>query len=65
MASGEVVFALTEGPLNFHEFATLFRGQLKRPDALYLDGVISSLYAPPSKRSDKKPDVASIIAVVR
>lgn len=64
-ASGEVVFALTEDPMNFHEFATLFRDQLKCPDALYLDGVISSLYAPPLKRSDKKTDLGPIIAVVQ
>jgi len=64
-ASGEVVFAFTADPMNFHEFATLFRDQLKCPDALYLDGVISSLYAPPLKRSDKKTDLGPIIAVVQ
>jgi uncharacterized protein YigE (DUF2233 family) len=64
-ASGEVMFALTEDPMNFHEFATLFRDELKCPDALYLDGVISSLHAPPLKRSDKKADLGPIIAVVQ
>jgi uncharacterized protein YigE (DUF2233 family) len=64
-ASGEIVFALTEDSMNFHEFATLFRGQLKCPDALYLDGVVSSLHAPPLKRSDKKTDLGPIIAVVQ
>jgi uncharacterized protein YigE (DUF2233 family) len=64
-ASGEVVFALAEDPMNFHEFATLFRDQLNCPDALYLDGVISSLYAPPLKRSDKKTDLGPMIAVVQ
>ena len=64
-ASGEVVFALTVEPMNFHEFATLFREQLKCPDALYLDGVISSLHAPPLKRSDKKAELGPIIAVVQ
>jgi uncharacterized protein YigE (DUF2233 family) len=62
--SGEVVFAMTEEPINFHEFATLFRDQLKCTDALYLDGVISSLHAPPLKRSDVKTDLGPIIAVV-
>lgn len=64
-ASGEVVFALTEEPMNFHEFALLFRDGLQCPDALYLDGVISSSYAPPLKRNDKKTDLGPIIAVVQ
>jgi uncharacterized protein YigE (DUF2233 family) len=64
-ASGEVVFALTEDPMNFHELATLFRDRLKCPDALYLDGVISSLYSLPLKRSDKGTDLGPIIAVVQ
>ena len=63
--SGEVVFALTEDPMNFHEFATLFRDVLNCPDALYLDGVISSLYAPSLKRNDKKADLGPIIGVVQ
>jgi len=62
--SREVIFAFTEDPMNFHEFATLFRDQLKCPDALYLDGVISSLHAPQLKRSDKKADLGPMIAVI-
>ena len=64
-ASGEVVFTLTEDPMNFHEFATLFRDILNCPDALYLDGVISSLWAPSLKRNDKKTDLGPIIGVVQ
>ena len=64
-ASGDVVFAFTEDAMNFHEFATLFRDHLKCPDALYLDGVISSLYAPSLKRSDKKADLGPMIGVVQ
>lgn len=64
-STGEIVFALTEDPMNFHEFALLFRDGLKCPDALYLDGVISSLYSPPLKRNDKKTDLGPIFAVVR
>ena len=40
-----VIFAVSEDPVNFYEFATLFRDELHCPDALYLDGVISSLHA--------------------
>ena len=40
----EVVFAVSEAPVNFHDFASLFRDQLGCRDALYLDGSISQLY---------------------
>jgi len=63
-SSGEIIFALTEDPMNFHEFATLFRDELNCPDALYLDGVISSLYAPLLRRNDRKADLGPIIGVV-
>lgn len=63
-ASGEIVFAFTEEPMNFYEFATLFRDELNCPDALYLDGVISNLYAPPLRRNDRKADLGPIIGVV-
>ncbi|MEO9080241.1 MAG: phosphodiester glycosidase family protein [Rhodanobacter sp.] len=40
----EVAFAVSEIPVNFHTFASLFRDQLGCRDALYLDGSISQLY---------------------
>lgn len=40
------VFALSEQPVTFHAFATLFRDRLGCADALFLDGTISSFYAP-------------------
>jgi hypothetical protein len=43
---GRVVFAISNQPVNFHDFATLFRDALDCPDALYLDGSISEMYAP-------------------
>jgi uncharacterized protein YigE (DUF2233 family) len=42
--STEVVFAVSEGPVNFHTFARLFRDELGCRDALYLDGTISQFY---------------------
>jgi uncharacterized protein YigE (DUF2233 family) len=47
---GRVVFAISHMPVNFHDFATLFRDRLDAPNALYLDGSISSMYAPALKR---------------
>ncbi len=40
----EVIFAVSETPVNFHTFGRLFRDQLGCRDALYLDGSISQLY---------------------
>lgn len=40
----EVIFAVSEAPVNFHTFARLFRDQFGCRDALYLDGSISQLY---------------------
>lgn len=40
----EVVFAVSEVPVNFHAFARLFQERLGCRDALYLDGTISQFY---------------------
>jgi uncharacterized protein YigE (DUF2233 family) len=40
----EAVFAVSEAPVNFHDFARLFRDKLGCRDALYLDGSISQIY---------------------
>jgi uncharacterized protein YigE (DUF2233 family) len=46
------VFAISNGPVTFGEFAHLFRDRLHAPNALFLDGSISSLYAPALRRND-------------
>jgi len=45
------VFAISEAPVTFHEFARLFRDRLGLGQALYLDGAISRLHAPALGRS--------------
>lgn len=40
-----VVFAISEGAVNFHSFARLFRDGLGCRNALFFDGSVSSLYA--------------------
>ena len=47
-----VVFAISNGPVGFTDFARLFRDRMKCNNALFLDGSISSLYAPSVGRSD-------------
>lgn len=60
---GRAVFAITEEPVNFYEFALLFRDGLECPNALFLDGSISSLYAPELGRNDFSMGLGPIIAV--
>ena len=47
----EIFLVVSRGAINFHDFATFFRDRLACPDALYLDGTISRLYAPPLGRT--------------
>ncbi|WP_132249674.1 phosphodiester glycosidase family protein [Methylobacterium segetis] len=46
------VFAISERPVSFGSFARLFRDDLGCRNALFLDGSVSSLYAPSLNRSD-------------
>ncbi len=49
----EVHFVITQGSVNFHEFATFFRDGLGCGNALFLDGGrASGLYAPELARND-------------
>jgi uncharacterized protein YigE (DUF2233 family) len=41
-SAGHVVFALSEDRVDFYDFAVFFRDHLHCPDALYLDGTIST-----------------------
>lgn len=47
-----VVFAISDGFVTFHEFGNLFLEKLKTPNALFLDGTVSSLFSADLKRSD-------------
>jgi len=40
-----ILFVISEQPINFSEYAAFFRDELQCQDALYLDGVVSSLYS--------------------
>ncbi len=62
-APDTAVFVISETPVTFYELATLFRERLHCSDALFLDGTISSLYAPALKRDDSRADLGPIIGV--
>lgn len=59
-----VVFVISEAPVTFYEFAGYFRDHLHCAEALYLDGSISSLYAPRLGREDNGSDLGPMFAVV-
>lgn len=63
-SAGRVVFAISNQPVNFHDFATLFRDALGLPDALYFDGKVSRLYAPGLGREDFGWQMGPIVAVL-
>jgi uncharacterized protein YigE (DUF2233 family) len=50
--------------VTFHEFALLFKDDLKCPDALYLDGSISAVYAPSLGRHDRWRPMGPIVGMV-
>lgn len=61
---GRVYLAISLAPVRFYDFATLFRDELDCPNALFLDGHISSLYAPSLGRLDTRYPMGPIIGVV-
>jgi uncharacterized protein YigE (DUF2233 family) len=61
---GRVVFAISNEPVTFFEFASLFREKLGCDNALFLDGSISALYAPELQRDDFTLPMGPIVGVV-
>ena len=58
------VFAIANEPVNFHHFARFFRDELGLPDALYLDGRVSRLYAPGLARNDFGAPMGPMVGVL-
>ncbi|GAA4222490.1 uncharacterized protein YigE (DUF2233 family) [Sagittula marina] len=57
------VFVISQNTVTFYDFALFFRDALKLPDALFLDGNISRLYAPSLGRNDLGRRMGPIVAV--
>lgn len=58
------VFAISNGPVTFHEFGRFFRDHLGLPQALYFDGNVSRLHAPSLGRSDAGFALGPIVGVL-
>lgn len=63
LSPDSVVFAISEEPVTFHAFATLFRDALGCRDALFLDGEISLMYVPELSRRDTGGEFGAMIAL--
>jgi uncharacterized protein YigE (DUF2233 family) len=63
VSTKEILFVISEDPINFYDFALLFRDRLKCSDALYLDGNVSSLYSKGLGRDDRRVPLGPIIGV--
>ena len=61
-SSGETVFAISNEPCSFYDFATLFQQQLHCRQALFLDGTISRMYLPVLQRTEWGGDFGVMIA---
>lgn len=62
---GRVVFVVTEKPVRFYDMAVFYRDVLNCPNALFLDGSISSLMVPEWGRRDEREPLGPIVAVVK
>ena len=60
---GEADFVISEGRVSFGRLARFFRDVLHCPDALYLDGTVSSLWAPNLKRRDRAAGLGPLVVV--
>ena len=60
---GAVIFVISDSPVTFYDFARFFLDKLRCREALYLDGSISSLYAPSVGREDHGRDLGPMFGV--
>lgn len=58
------IFAISDRAVNFDHFGRLFRDHLGTPNALYLDGRVSRLYAPDLGRNDFGFQLGPILGTV-
>jgi len=60
-----VVFIISIQPVNFYDFATLFKDIYSCADALFLDGVISKMYLKDLNPNERGGDFGTIISVTK
>jgi len=58
---GRALFVISEDPVSFGKLARFFRDSLKTPNALFLDGSVSSLWDPANGRMDAHSELGPMI----
>lgn len=61
----QLVFVISELPVNFYDFALLFKEKLGCRNALYLDGAISRMHLPTANHPDKGGNFGCMIGVIK
>ncbi len=64
LSNNQIIFAISKGRINFHDFAEFFRSKGCR-QALFLDGVVSRTYLPDQKWGDEGGNFGVMIGVVK
>ncbi|MFZ1741945.1 MAG: hypothetical protein WAT93_03780, partial [Pontixanthobacter sp.] len=62
-AQGRAHFVISDTPISFGVLARYFRDELKTPNALFLDGNVSSLWDPAGERIDNGAPLGPLIVV--
>ncbi|MDQ0465502.1 uncharacterized protein YigE (DUF2233 family) [Caulobacter ginsengisoli] len=65
VCGGKALFVVSEDPVSLGKLARFFRDGLNCPDALHIDGTVSSLWAPNLGRMDGRTDLGPLIVVLR
>ena len=60
---GKIIFAISNQAVNFYTFAAFFKERLLCPNALFLDGAISKMYAPALQRLDLDGDLGPFVVL--
>ncbi|WP_305096129.1 phosphodiester glycosidase family protein [Croceibacterium aestuarii] len=63
--AGRAHFLISEAPISFGKFARYFRDVAKTPNALFLDGSVSSLWDPGHERMDSRVPLGPLVVVER
>ena len=64
-AAGRAHFVISEAPISFGKLARYYRDVIKAPNALFLDGTVSQLWDPATKRMDSGPPLGPLVVVER
>ncbi|MEO1653305.1 MAG: phosphodiester glycosidase family protein, partial [Bacteroidota bacterium] len=65
ISPNQIVFIISRQPVNFYDFARIFRDYFKCKNALYLDGAISKMFLPEIGRFDLGGEFGPMIGIIK